>query len=294
MEESEVRTDTFVRLREIMDDLTSAEKKVAEYIAQNIEDVVRLSITELAQKSESSESTIVRLCKKLKLKGYQELRVLLAQESVSPVKRIHEKVSLTDTEEETMRKVFQAAAQALTDTESVLPVDQMVKAVRYLSEAESITFFGIGASGVIAQDAYYRFSKLGINCFAATEGHSQLNKAILLGEKDVVVGISHSGCTRDVVMALDVARKQGARTIAITQFGQSPIMDAADVVLFTSSRETAFRTEAMASRIAQSAILDSLFVSVSLTRYEQVLSNYDRAKEVSSVMRIGHIRDLYK
>ncbi|TBL75626.1 MurR/RpiR family transcriptional regulator [Paenibacillus thalictri] len=294
MEETAAGSNTFVRLREIMDDLTSAEKKAAEYISQNIDDVIRLSITELAQKSDSSESTIVRLCKKLKLKGYQELRVLLAQEAVSPVKKIHEKVILTDTEEETMRKVFQAAVQALNDTESVLSSEQLIKAVTYISQAESISFFGIGASGVIAQDAYYRFSKLGTSCCAATDGHSQLNKAILLGEQDVVVGISHSGRTRDVIMALDVAKKQGARTIAITQFGQSPIMDVADVVLFTSSRETAFRTEAMASRIAQTAILDSIFVSVSLTRYEKVIQNYDRAREMSGVMRINHIRDLHK
>ncbi|WP_135556513.1 MurR/RpiR family transcriptional regulator [Paenibacillus cymbidii] len=285
---------TFARMREIADDLTSSERKAAEYIMQNADEVIHLSITDLAQKSESSESTIVRLCKKLRLKGYQELRVVLAQELASPVKQIHAQVDLQDSTEETMRKVFQAARQALADTESLNQTEQLEHAVETIRGATSISFFGIGASGVIATDAYYRFSKLGIGCHVATDGHSQANKAILLGEGDVVIGISHSGRTRDVLRALHTAKLGGARTIAITQFGHSPITDLADVVLFTSSMETAFRTEAMASRIAQSALLDTLFVSVALTRYEQVIRNYDKAREGTTDMRIDHIRDLQR
>ncbi|TDF92730.1 MurR/RpiR family transcriptional regulator [Paenibacillus piri] len=294
MEEAQHNVGIFLKLREIANDLTSAEKKVADCIIHSGDKIIRMSITDLAQKCDSSESTIVRLCKKLHLKGYQELRVALAQDLVSPVKQIHEKVDLNDTPEQTMRKVFQAAAQALSDTESVLSVDNLVKAVDYIKNASSISFFGIGASGVIALDAYYRFSKLGISCHYATDGHSQTNKAVFLGAGDVVIGISHSGRTRDVIRTLDIARSKGANTIAVTQFGHSPITEVADTVLFTSSRETAFRTEAMASRIAQSAILDSLFVSAALTRYEQVIKNYEEVRQVTAAMRIDQAKDLHK
>lgn len=293
MEDAQLNSGTFIKFREVASDLTAAEKKVADYILRRSDEVIHMSITELAQKSESSESTIVRLCKKLRLRGYQELRVALAQDLASPVRQIHEKVHLTDTPEQTMRKVFQAAAQALSDTESVLKVDHLAKAVEFVKDARSISFFGVGASGVIAQDAFYRFSKLGINCHVATDGHGQINKAVLLKAGDVAIGISHSGRSRDVVRTLDIARKQGAKTIAITQFGHSPITEVADTVLFTSSRETAFRTEAMASRIAQAAILDSLFVSVSLTRYEEVIQNYERSREITSELRINHMRELH-
>ncbi|MEK3724513.1 MULTISPECIES: MurR/RpiR family transcriptional regulator [unclassified Paenibacillus] len=294
-EEAQLNVGIFLKLREIANNLTLAEKKVAEFIIQSGDEIIRMTITELAQKCDSSESTIVRLCKKLRLRGYQELRVALAQDLVSsPVKQIHEKVDLKDTAEQTMRKVFQAAAQALSDTESVLSVDNLIKAIEYVKEARSISFFGIGASGVIALDAYYRFSKLGISCHYATDGHSQTNKAIFLGEGDVVIGISHSGRTRDVIRTLDIAQSKGAKTIAVTQFGHSPITEVADTVLFTSSRETAFRTEAMASRIAQSAILDSLFVNVALTRYEEVIKNYEQVRQVTSEMRIDHMKDLHK
>lgn len=287
-------TGTNVRLRESLNDMTSAERKASEYILQHSKDIINMSITELAQRSQSSESTIVRLCKKLRLRGYQELRVALAQDLASPVKQIHEKVTLEDSSEQIKSKVFQAAAQALSDTESVLSSEHMSQCVKWIESANNIVFFGIGASGVIALDAFYRFSKLGISCSAATEGHSQLNRAIHLNQGDVVIGISHSGRTRDVVKALYVAKNHGAKTIAITQFGHSPITEVADIILFTSSRETAFRSEAMASRIAQSVILDSLFVATSLTRYEEVIQNYEKAKEVLSDMRIEHVREIYK
>lgn len=288
------KTGMNIRLRESLNDMTSAERKASEYILQHSQDIINMSITELAQKSQSSESTIVRLCKKIRLRGYQELRVALAQDLASPVKQIHEKVSLEDSSEQIKSKVFQAAVQALIDTESVLSDEHMNLSVKWIENANNIVFFGIGASGVIALDAFYRFSKLGISCSAATEGHSQLNRAIHLNEGDVVIGISHSGRTRDVIKALHVAKSYGAKTIAITQFGHSPITEVADIILFTSSRETAFRSEAMASRIAQSVILDSLFVAASLSRYEEVIDNYEEAKEVLSDMRIDHVREVYK
>lgn len=290
MPNSATALETFTRFREI--DMTPSEKKVAEYIIENRDEIIHMSITELAQKSDCSESTIVRLCKKLHLRGYQEFRLALAQDLVSPVKQIHEEVDLSDTVPNIQRKVFQTAIQALTDTETVLAVDNLEKAVTEIQKANSISFFGIGASGVIALDAFYRFSKLGIPCHVATDGHSQSHKAILLKNHDVVVAVSHSGRTYDIISALDVAKKQGATIIAITQFGHTPITEVADIVLFTSSRETAFRTEAMASRIVQSAILDSIFVGVALSRYEEVIRNYEKSREVAEMMRIDHIREI--
>lgn len=274
--------------------MTSAETKVADYIMANMEEVLKLSITELAQKSESSESTIVRLCKKIGLRGFPELRLLLAQHAVPSVKSIHEKVNLEDTPDLIVRKVFQAAVQALNETESILSSGRFEEAALRIRQADSISFFGIGASGVIAMDAFYRFSRLGIPCHVATDGQTQTNRAIFSGERDVVIAISHSGRTRDVIRAADVAKRHGAFTIAITQFGSSPITEIADLVLNTSSSETVYRSEAMASRIAQSAILDALFVAVSMTRYEEVLQNIEKARKVTSEMRIDHIRELYK
>lgn len=292
MANSEVESSTFIRLKEIENDLTPSDRKVSDYIMEHREEIIYLSITDLAQRCKVSESTIVRLCKKLRLKGYQELRVELAREIASPVKQIHEMVNLTDTVQDIQKKVFQAAAQSLYDTSKILAIDCLEKAIEWIKQCNSITFFGIGGSGVIASDAFYRFSKLGIPSHVATDGHSQMNKAIHLQEKDVVIAVSHSGKTRDVIHALDIAKQHGARTIAITQFGHSPITEVADLVLFTSSTETAFRSEAMASRIAQAVLLDTICVAVGLAKYEDVVSNYEKSRKATERMRIKSVREI--
>lgn len=275
-----------IRLREIEPELTEAEARVAKYLISHVDEVTSMSITVLAQRSATSEATVVRLCKKLHLRGYQELRLALAQDAGDPrLKAIHEDVGLDDGPGTLLGKVFAGAAKALNDTLDVVDERQLQRAISALQNAETISFFGIGASGSIAQDAYFRFMKLGLCCYALTESSSQLTRVATIGARDVVVAISHSGRSRDLVFAVEQARERGAFTIGITQFGQQPLVSACDVTLFTSSSETAFRTEAMASRIAQHALLDTLFIGVSLTCYESVLANLDTARKLTDRMR---------
>lgn len=275
-----------VRLREIAAELTDAEARVANFVAANTEAVTGMSITVLAQQSSASEATVVRLCKKLHLRGYQELRLALAQDAGDPRLRvIHEDVALGDGTSSLLGKVFSGAREALNDTLDVVDKEQFEQAVDGLRRAETINLFGIGASGSVAQDAYYRFMKLGITCHALTETSSQLARVATLGERDAVIAVSHSGRSRDLVFAVKQARERGALTIGITQFGRQPLVATCDLILFTSSRETAFRSEAMASRIAQHALLDSLFIGVALGRYEAAVANLEAARRLTAHLR---------
>ena len=275
-----------VRLREIAAELTEAEARVAGYVVAHVDDVTAMSITVLAQRSAASEATVVRLCKKLHLRGYQELRLALAQDAGDPrLRTLHEDVALGDGAESILGKVFSGAREALNDTLDVVDKGQFERAVEGLRQAETINLFGIGASGSVAQDAYFRFMKLGIHCHALTETSSQLARVATIGERDAVIAISHSGRSRDLVFAVQRARERGALTIGITQFGRQPLVATCDVTLFTSSRETAFRSEAMASRIAQHALLDSLFIGVALGRYESAVANLETARTLTSHLR---------
>jgi RpiR family carbohydrate utilization transcriptional regulator len=275
-----------VRLREIAAELTEAEARVAGFVTAHVDDVTGMSITVLAQRSAASEATVVRLCKKLHLRGYQELRLALAQDAGDPrLKAIHEDVMLGDGAGSILGKVFSGAREALNDTLDVVDETQFVRAVEALRRAETINLFGIGASGSVAQDAYFRFMKLGFCCYALTETSSQLARVATIGERDVVVAISHSGRSRDLVFAVQQARNRGAFAVGITQFGRQPLVNTCNVTLFTSSRETAFRSEAMASRIAQHALLDSLFIGVALGRYETAVANLESARKLTAHLR---------
>ncbi|MEN8113927.1 MAG: MurR/RpiR family transcriptional regulator [Actinomycetota bacterium] len=276
-----------VRIRESVPELTGAERRVADYVAAEPDETISLSITDLAQRSSASEATVVRLCKKLQLRGYQDLRIALAQDvGDDRIREIHEDVELDDDAGTVMSKVFAGAKRALDDTLAIANAEEMQKALDALSEVESLSFFGIGASGAVARDAYYRFMKLGYHCYALTDSSSQMTRVATMGPHDGVVAISHSGRSRDLVAAVEAASERGAVTIGITQFGRQPLVSVCDVTLFTSSGETAFRSEAMASRIAEHALLDSLLVGLSLTRYEQTVSNLESVRTLTQPMRL--------
>lgn len=276
-----------IRLREIAPELTGAESKVADFITAHTDEVTAMSITVLAQRSATSEATVTRLCKKLHLRGYQELRLALAQDNGDPrLRAIHEDVALGDSAGSILGKVFSGAREALNDTLDVVDERQFGRAVDALVRAKTINLFGIGASGLVAQDAYYRFMKLGVYCYALTEPSGQHARVATVGEGDAVVAVSHSGRSRDVVFAVQEARERGAFTIGITQFGRQALVDACEVTLFTSSRETAFRSEAMASRLAQHALLDALFIAVALSRDEAAVANLETARELTAHLRI--------
>ena len=185
-------------------------------------------------------------------------------------------------------KVFDSHIRALDDSVKVLDDDAFVRAVQTLASARCVEFYGTGGSGAIALDAHHKFLKIGIKGFASPDSTLQAMSASLLGAGDVVVGISHSGGNKDVIEALALARSAGATVIAITNYGQSPIRRVSDILLFTASKETAFKSDAVASRIAELAIIDALCAAVAFSRYEQSFGTLKKTRGVRYPSVIGH------
>lgn len=267
-------------------ELANAERKVVQFLSENATDVVRMSVTEVADRSGTSEATVVRVCKKTGFSGFQEFKIQLAQDFIAPVKAIHEEVAVDDSLGTIIEKVFQANIVALEDTLARLREDDVERAVQLLSEAEQVLLCGVGNSGLIALDAQQRWLRLGLQVSTEVAGHSQAVRAALLGPKDVLVAISHSGSSRDVLEAAKIAIGNGSRLIAITHSGKSPLAEIADVILYTAARETAFKTEAMSSRIAMQTILDMLFVALAIPRHERVIENIMRIRAATAEKRV--------
>lgn len=251
------------------------------------QDVVHLSITELAEVTECAEATIFRLCRLIGLKGYQELKISLASEMVEqPVQNIHEEVSSEDNMMQVARKIFTSNIIGITDTLNVLDEASLEKAVELLDKAKNVCFYAVGGSAPIAMDAYHKFIRAGLNCIAHSDPHLQVMTAALLNHESVAVAISHSGSNKDVIEAFKVAKKAGAKTIAITSYTKSPLAQMSDVKLYTSTKETSFRTEAISARIAQLCVIDALYVGISLARQEETLGNLQKIREVISTKRV--------
>jgi RpiR family transcriptional regulator, carbohydrate utilization regulator len=268
----------FTRSNAVKSKLRDSEKKIIEFIEQNQEEIIHLSITEVAERSETSESSVVRLCKRLGYKGFQDLKINLAKEVIAPEKQILEVIEKGDDLVMIKKKVFQSNIQALYDTIEVCNDDEIRKAVEAISNARLIEFYGTGGSGTIALDAHHKLLKLGIKSFAYNDPVLQAMSASVLTNEDVVIGISHTGSNTDVLAALKLAKEAGATLICITNSSKSPISNISDIVLQSASKESLFRTDAFSSRIAQLTIIDILVAAVANQQYELCYSNIQKTR----------------
>ena len=269
----------FVRIRERLPHMSETERRVCQQILQNPRQIILGSVVELAEKSSASEATIVRLCRKLGYQGFAEFKVVLSQDLVTPLENIHEDIAADDNIQTLVKKVTRSNVQALHDTLQVLDAKAVSRAVDILFKANRITCVGMGGSGALAFDAQHKFLRTGKPCVAYTDKHLQLIASSLLGPQDTVVAITHSGSNRDMLEVCQVARRAGARLIAITHFASSPITRIVEVSLFTSSRETSYRHESLSSRIATLNIVDILYVGLSLRHDRKMVDNLRRIRE---------------
>jgi len=153
--------------------------------------------------------------------------------------------------------------------------------------ARRIDVYGVGASGLIALDLQQKLHRIGRVAFAWTDPHLALTSAALLTEGDVAVAISHSGTTQDTVDLLALADRNGATTVAVTNFPRSPLAELGDHVLTTAARETTFRSGAMASRLAQLTVIDCVFVGVAQRTYQETRAALDATYAAVRGRRIG-------
>ena len=269
-------TATVLKIRAVYNSLGDAEQRVAKYICENEEEIIYLSVTELAERCQSSEATVIRACRKLGYSGYQDLKINVARELVNPIAKIHEEANLDDSCYQVLNKIFNSIAQTLQYTSKVIDQQELEKAAQAILGAPKIDVYGLGNSASVAKDAEHKFLRAGKNCVAYTDSHAQVISASFLKPGDVAIGISHSGSSRDIVDALEVARERGATTICLTNYGKSPITKVADIKLFTASQETRYRIVALASRIAQLGIIDTLYTYVALRNHEAAVEGMNQ------------------
>jgi len=262
-----------------VDDLRDSEKKVARVVLESPGQVIYRSISELAEEAGTSEPTVLRFCRALGFRGYHDLKIQLAQDLVPEVKNIHEDVTSRDDPATLVRKVLNANAIAIADTLETLDPAQVDKAVRILASAERIEFIGFGGSAAVAMDAYHKFFRIGIPCGWQDDPHMQAMSAALMTRRCVVVAISHSGSSKDIMETLEIAKEARAATIAIVSHRKSPVASLAAIALCVHSRETGYKPEPMSSRIAHLCAIDVLAVGVALKRSRDFMAGVQKTRK---------------
>ncbi len=256
--------------------LSSLELKVLDKIIARDEFSEETSIKEIAIENQVSEAMIVKIAKKLDFSGYREFRSNLVLYRQLEVSRMFQDLSADDDMENLVTKVFRNSIQALEETMAILDIQAMKKCADLLATSKKILLFGLGGSAQIAFDFSHKLLRIGIGSHVLNDSHMMLMSAALCDVDCVVIGISHSGHTSDVVEALKLARSNGARTIAITNYAGSPICSYADIVLNSTSRGGTLLGENAASRIAQLNILDVLYVAIAQKDHKKSEENLSR------------------
>jgi DNA-binding MurR/RpiR family transcriptional regulator len=274
------------RLAALKLSLPPTARRIAEFIEANAQDVVHMSVTEVAEGASASEGSVIGFCRQLGARGFQEVKLSLARDLVQPIQFIHEDLAEGDSAATVIDKIFQSDMQALEDTRKALDASALERAVQAIRKARRVEVFGIGSAAPIAEDANYRLLRIGINSRAAVDSHVQAITASLAGPDVAILTISHSGSTVETLTATRLAKEAGATTIAITNFGRSPLLAHSDIVLNTLARETQFRTEAMTSRIAQLAIIDTLIACLALSDYARSVATINSTFEVLASKRV--------
>jgi transcriptional regulator, RpiR family len=278
--------NTIKKIHSLYPRFSEKEKKIADYIQEDPTRIINKTINEVSADLNIADATVFRFCKRLGFKGYQAMKISLASEIITPIQQIHEEISEEDDEKTIFEKIFKSNIRTLENTMHILDEASMIKAVQLVNQAKHIYFYGTGGSSVIAMDAYHKFIRTGVKCFAFIDSHFQLMSASQVSKDDLAIVISHSGRNRDTIQIAKTAKENGASIIAITGFPKSPISQLADVALYTSSEETEYRSEALSSRIGQLSIIDALYVNTMIQHKDEANHALERMRHAISQTRL--------
>lgn len=243
---------------------TKSDKVLIKYIKENIEDVFYKSISQISKESGIGEATITRFSKKMGYSGLQDFKVTLARE-ISGLKNrkiINRSIENDEGVMESARKLFNSNIRILENTFNIIDGNDIEKATDMIINAKKVFFIGIGYSGMTAEDSNYKFSRIGFNCMSLDSSHNMIMMASLMDEDDVIVAISHSGETDEIIKTVNIAKANGASVISVTEDKSSRLRDISDVNLGYFSGESILETGSISSKLAQFFIIDLVYTQV--------------------------------
>lgn len=266
--------NALLRLREARASLSAAEQQIARYIIDNPEEAALLTVRELAQRTFTSPSSVVRVCRSVGFEGYKELRRALVAELAAlgdSGRHAEAELSPDDSVREVVDKVTRKNIQSLTDSQRLLSPEVVEACAHLLDRSRCVLLFGLGSSLLVAHDTYLKLLRLDKPCVVNDDWHSQLLSARNATPADVGIAISYSGQTVEVIECMKALKANGVPTIAITRYSPSRVAELADYKLYIAANESLFRNGAMSSRIAQLNAVDILYTAYASLHYEDTL-----------------------
>jgi RpiR family carbohydrate utilization transcriptional regulator len=265
------------RIRACIPALPPAEQRVAKLLLSDPRSFATLPVFELAERAHVSKPTVVRFCRSIGYDGLADFKLKLAGSVNEGVPFVHRSVDDDDKAGDIIVKVIDNAVAAMLRYRNAAASQSMERAIAALAETgrqadqgRRIEFYGVGNSGIVAQDAQHKFFRLGVTSAAVSDGHVQVMSATMLKRGDCAVVISNSGRSRDLLDVTDIARRKGATVIVITASGSPLALDCRhgssthNILLAADHPEDADRYSPMVSRLLHLLIIDILSTGVAL------------------------------
>lgn len=269
------------------EELSVAERAVLDYLIENRDNLKDFGVEKIAEAAYTSPASVVRMCKKLGYQGFKDFKIdfILANAKVEiPDTKEYQDVILTKTYENG-RAAIENNIRILEETLKIFSLETVEKAAQTIMNARKILIFGKGSSYLVCKDLEMKLRRINKFAIAQGESHDQLVDATFLNNKDVVIFVSNSGKTKEIVSSALLAKENGATIISITKLGTSVLADISDIVLYTSSLEGEFRSAAMTSRISQLAMVDALFTHCAYVDIERSIKTLEKTYETFKKFR---------
>ncbi len=265
-------------------ELTKAENKICDYIEEYMNNSIYMTVTEIANNCGVGEATVTRFCRKLGFRSFLEFKMTMAQEfknngydkeNISDEEILSENDSLS----EFVKKFYDININSLEDTLKKIDYDVIQEVSDILVESRRISFAGVGHSGVIAEDAYYKFMKTGLFCNCYRDSHTLVMMASLMQEGDVLFIISSSGNTEEVNTAAEIARENKVKIISITENLLSKLARVSDYTLNYTDQEMRLDMEYLGTRVSQSFLIDLICTNVIRKNKEIALNSKNKSNK---------------
>ncbi|MEF9990954.1 MAG: MurR/RpiR family transcriptional regulator [Romboutsia sp.] len=252
---------------------TKSDKLLIEYIKQNLDEIAYKPISQIAKESKIGEATITRFTRKIGFSSLQDFKVTLAKEVSSGIKRniINSNIENDESAIETAIKLLNSNISTLTNTVDIINDENIRECSNLIINAKRIYFIGIGYSGIIAQDSNYKFMRIGLNCTSFDSSHTMIMMASIMEEGDLIVAISHTGETKEIIKTAQIAKNNNVKIISITEDKESHLKDISDIHLGYISGETLFESGSISSKVTQFFMIDLIYTQVVKAKFNESL-----------------------
>ena len=266
--------------------LRKSEAKVANFVLENVTDVLAMRVVDLAEHAGVSDPTVIRFCRAVGCNGFQAFKLQLAQQAGLGGVYTQFAVDDKDTVEDLRNKVFDSTVGSLLGARDDLDPETLELAIDTINRARRVEFYGFGASGSVASDAQHKFFRLQLVTAAYIDPHIQHMSAISLDERDVVIAISQSGQTRALLDSVRLAMEAGAAVIGLAP-KDTPLSDLCSIPIHVNVREENQASAPVSSRIAHLAVIDVLGAGVAVPRKPLLNEHMKRLERSQRALRTG-------